>query len=156
VYVLEPSVLSRVPAGKVWSSEHRLFPSLVEEGAPIFAVATTAFWLDIGTPEKYLQANLDALSGRYVTSAVPHPGGDVVLLGEEARVADGARVSSVCLGAGASVEDGASVVRSVLLPDAVVKAEAVVQDSVVGQGTIIESGVRVIGDAVADGQVVTE
>ncbi|MGH2695019.1 MAG: sugar phosphate nucleotidyltransferase [Actinomycetota bacterium] len=155
VYVLEPSVLDRVPPGEVWSAERQLFPSLVAEGARVYAVAAPAYWMDIGTPEKYLQANLDALSGRYQTPLVAEPGPAAILLDAGAKVADGARVSSACLGAGAVVEEGASVERSVLLPEASVGEGAVVLDSVIGEGARIEAGARVSADAVADGRVVT-
>ena len=79
VYVFEPSILDRIPPGSVYSAERQLFPALVEEGAPLFAFATHAYWIDIGTPENYVRANLDALSGRYQTRAVPAtPNGTVL------------------------------------------------------------------------------
>ena len=73
VYMLEPSVLQRIPAGVEWSAERALFPGLVEEGARLFATSTDAYWMDVGTPEKYLHANLDALAGRFRTEAVRIP-----------------------------------------------------------------------------------
>jgi mannose-1-phosphate guanylyltransferase len=155
LYVLEPSVLERVPPGEVWSAERQLFPSLVAEGARVHALAPPSYWMDIGTPEKYLQANIDALSGRYRTPLVAKPGPTASLLDDGAKVADGARVSSACLGAAAVVEEGASVERSVLLPEAFVGEGAVVLDSVIGEGARIEAGARVSADAVADGRVVT-
>ena len=154
VYVLEPSVLARVPSG-VSSAERELFPALVEEGARVYAMAVPSYWMDIGTPEKYLQANLDSLSGRYRTPLVAEPGPGASLLDDGAKVADGARVSSACLGAAAVVEEGASVERSVLLPEAFVGQGAVVVDSVIGEGARIEPGARVSADSVADGLVVT-
>ncbi|HYO60801.1 MAG TPA: nucleotidyltransferase family protein, partial [Actinomycetota bacterium] len=40
VYVLEPSVLDRIPAGEPWSIERATFPQLVDEGARLFALAS--------------------------------------------------------------------------------------------------------------------
>lgn len=63
VYVCEPRLLDRIPDGRAFSAEHELFPAVVENGT-MYARGADAYWMDIGTPEKYLQANLDALAGR--------------------------------------------------------------------------------------------
>ena len=65
IYLFEQGILDRIPPGEVWSAERQLFPGLVEEGAALYASAIDAYWLDVGTPDKYLQANLDALAGRF-------------------------------------------------------------------------------------------
>jgi NDP-sugar pyrophosphorylase family protein len=154
IYVLEPSVLRRIPAGEQWSAEHQLFPQLVKEEARIFALATEAYWLDMGTPEKYLQANLDALAGRFATSAVPAPGEDAVVIGEGAEVAADARISSACVGAGAVIESQASVTRSVVLPGAEIGSGAAISGSIVGERARVDSGARLVDETVADGDVI--
>jgi hypothetical protein len=62
-YVLEPSVLARIPAGQKVSIERITFPEIVAEGA-IFGMATDDYWIDTGKPDLYLAANLDLLDGR--------------------------------------------------------------------------------------------
>ena len=62
-YVLEPSVLQRIPAGQKVSIERATFPAVVADGG-LFAMATDDYWLDTGRPEYYLQANLDVVAGR--------------------------------------------------------------------------------------------
>ena len=152
VYVLEPSVLERIPRATVWSAERQLFPSLVEEGA-VYGFRGDAYWIDVGTPEKYLEANLDALSGRF-GSEVAARAPDGVLLGEGARVGDGARIAQACLGPRAEVAAEASVERTVLLPDAFVSGKATVRDAILGEGARVEPGATVIGKAIADHDVV--
>jgi mannose-1-phosphate guanylyltransferase len=150
VYLFEPSVLARVPPNEPWSAETQLFPGLVAEGAGLYALGSTAYWMDIGTPQKYLQANLDFLSGRY--------GGQeprAVLADADAVVDDGARVSSACLGRGARVKDGAVVTESVLLPDARVGSGATLVRSILGEGARVGTGAHVEGATVADGDEVT-
>jgi mannose-1-phosphate guanylyltransferase len=154
VYVFEPSVLERIPKGEVWSAERSLFPELVAGGAPVFALGTDAYWMDIGTPEKYLQANVDALTGRYRTSAVPEPGEGVSLIASSAEIAEGARVSSASIGADVVVGANAIVERSVLLPGAVVGAGASVSDSTLGQGARVAPGAGIVNRAIADGDEV--
>jgi mannose-1-phosphate guanylyltransferase len=154
VYVFEPAVLDRIPSGEVWSAERALFPGLVADGAPVYAMGTDAYWIDIGTPEKYLQGNLDALAGRYETSAVDSPGPETSLVAGSATVADGARVSSSCIGANAVVDAGAVVDRSVLLPGASIGSGAVVRESTIGEGARVAPGAEIANVAVADGDEV--
>ncbi|MGH2748889.1 MAG: sugar phosphate nucleotidyltransferase [Actinomycetota bacterium] len=151
VYVFEPAVLDHIPVGRVSSAERELFPALVADGAPVYALGTDAYWMDIGTPQKYLQANLDALAGRFVTDAVGTLGGNRIVVGEDAEIASDARVFSACVGAGARIEAGCEVAESVLLPMATVGAGAVVRASILGEGARVGPGVHVLDDTIADG-----
>ncbi len=149
IYVLEPSVLERIPRGEVWSAERQLFPGLVEEGARVFAVAAESYWMDIGTPEKFLQANLDALSGRYRDAQIPELAGGS-LIGEGAKIDGDAQVSSASIGEGAVIEAGAVVEESVLLPRAVVEAGAVVRRSILGEASIASKDATLTGITLED------
>ena len=149
VYVLEPSVLDRIPDGEVCSIERETFPALVVEGARLFATPSDAYWMDIGTPEKYLQANLDALAGRFPTEGL-------VLTGDRVAGAapDGARVSCSCLGSGVVIGPGAEVTESILLPGVTVGEGATVRRSVLGEGVEVPAGASVDGAAVGDRETI--
>lgn len=152
IYVLEPSILDRIPDGEVWSAERQLFPDLVAERAPLFAMGTDAYWMDIGTPAKYLEANRDALSGRFRTGAVAVPGPSANVIAEDAEVAAGAVVMSSSIGSRAVIEDGCVVERSILLPFARVLQGAHVADSIIGEGGAV-SQVEVADETIGDGHV---
>lgn len=141
IYVLEPSVLDRIPAGEPWSIERATFPELVADGARLYAAALDSYWIDIGTPDKYLQVNLDALGGRVALAGTAVDG---------SRVAPDARVSSSCLGAGVTVEPGARVVESVLLPGVTVGEGAAVHRSILGEGVKVAPGAVVEGKTLGD------
>jgi mannose-1-phosphate guanylyltransferase len=64
-YVLDRSVLDLVPAGRAVSIEREVFPRLVGDG--LSALPLDGYWMDIGTPERYLQASWDILEGRVET-----------------------------------------------------------------------------------------
>ncbi|MDQ3987080.1 MAG: NDP-sugar synthase [Actinomycetota bacterium] len=149
IYVFEPSVLNRIEPGKPWSAERQLFPDLVAQKAEFFATAIEAYWMDIGTPEKFLQANLDALSGRYLSDIQPDRDG--VLAADDSFVHPSARVSDTCLGADARIEKEASVAESVLLPEAVVEGGATVKRSILGLGARVGGGVPAVEQTLADG-----
>lgn len=153
-YVLEPSVLDLIDRERRVSIEREIFPAMVETGR-LFALASDAYWVDAGTPAKYLQAHRDLLSG--ARPGPPSPGAREVspgawvlgaplidgevradsLIGDGACVAHGAVVRDSVVGAGARVDGGASVVGSVLLPGASVAAGATVDMSVVGGEAVV-------------------
>ncbi|MCU1484025.1 MAG: Mannose-phosphate guanylyltransferase [Actinomycetia bacterium] len=144
-YVLEPSVLDRIPGGRKVNIERETFPAMVADGR-LFAVADPGYWLDVGTPERLLQASLDLLTGVRPGG----PGGDVLLVGD-ATVDDGAEVARSVLGDGCRVAAGAVVTDAVLLSGVVVEAGAVVRRSVVGAGAVVSAGsvvtdLSVLGD----------
>jgi len=153
VYICEPRLLDRIPAGQVFSAERGLFPAVVEDRT-MYAKGTDAYWMDIGTPANYLQANLDALAGRYLCSAVTHPDEGMALLAPGAELHESARVFSSCLGSGSRVEAAATVKRAVLLPGATVGEGATVRDAVLGERARVAPGVAIEATAIGDNDVV--
>ncbi len=133
-YVLEPSVIGSIPVGRNVSIERETFPGLLERDGKLYAVGSGGYWLDIGTPAKYLQANLDMAAD--------------LLLGASAAVAPTASVDGSVLGAGVGVGDRSRVIRSVLLDGAQVGRDAQVSDSIVGAGASIGDGAVVTGISV--------
>src|SRR5262249_41581409 len=65
IYVLEPDTFDRSPRDVAWSVERSYFPSLVERGETFVAYVYNGYWIDIGTPEKYMQVHRDIMDGRY-------------------------------------------------------------------------------------------
>ena len=65
IYVLEPDTFDRIPKDTPWSIERSFFPSLIERGETFVAYVYRGYWIDIGTPEKYMQVHRDIMDGRY-------------------------------------------------------------------------------------------
>ena len=130
-YVLEPSVLGRIPVGRKVSVERETFPAIVADGS-LYALDGNAYWLDAGTPETYLQANLDLL---LPDGASVHP---------EAFVADSAHVERSVVGAGASIGEDATLTEAVVLEGATIEAGARVHRSIVGAGATVRAGAELL------------
>lgn len=152
IYVLERSVLDLIEPDRNVSIERVVWPQLVGNG--LFGhVSEDAYWLDIGTPDRYLAATADILEGRVETAAGPVPGG--VLLAGDADVRSGSDVRGpAVVSSRAVVEDGATVERSVLLDGAVVRAGATVSDSILAPGATVGERSRVSGEAILGAGVV--
>jgi len=70
VYVIEPEVLKGIPGNRPISVERETFPSLLQNGKKIAVYKNNSYWMDIGTPEKYLQTHKDIMSGTCRISGV--------------------------------------------------------------------------------------
>ena len=129
-YVLERDVLAAMaPAGTNVSIERDVFPRLVGDG--LFGYPADGYWLDIGTPERYLQGTFDILSGTVKTTVPVQEDGVLVLPGSQ--IAAGAIVGpDAVLGPGATVGEGAVIERSVVLNGASVGASCALRDVIVG------------------------
>ena len=141
-YVLERSVLDLIPPRREFSIEREVFPRLVGDG--LCALPLHGYWMDIGTPERYLQATWDILEGRVATAVRPTAPG--LFVGPGSAVAESARLGPrAVVSAGCSVGPGAEVAGSVLLADCEVGEGALVIDSVLGAGATVAAGVEVRG-----------
>ncbi len=147
-YVLEPSVLDRIPDGRPVSIERVTFPELVETGE-LYAFTSDAYWIDTGTPANYLQAQLDLLDGvrgdalNGVDPESQLAGATVrrSVIGERVTVGAGATVTDSVIMPGAVVGEGAEVIGSIVGPGARVGADAVVRSlSVLGTEAVVERG----------------
>jgi Nucleoside-diphosphate-sugar pyrophosphorylase involved in lipopolysaccharide biosynthesis/translation initiation factor 2B, gamma/epsilon subunits (eIF-2Bgamma/eIF-2Bepsilon) len=63
-YILDPAALRPWSADRELSIEREIFPSVIASGGPVYGYLSDAYWLDLGTPEKYLQAHFDMLDGK--------------------------------------------------------------------------------------------
>jgi mannose-1-phosphate guanylyltransferase len=171
-YVLEPAVLARIAAGGRVNIERETFPALVADGR-LFALRSDVYWLDVGTPERYVQASIDLLDGRRAGPAVPGAraiaGGSWAMrdacidghattsfAGAGATVARGATVDCAVVGHGARVGNGAVVRRSVVLAGARIDDGAEVHESIVGPSATVGSRAVVRGWTVVGAGAVVE
>ena len=151
MYVLEPEVLGLVTPGRPVSIERDVFPKLAEEGS-VFGIALDGYWLDVGTPEAYLQAHRDVLERSFSTETGDSLGPDFTLVDESAKVHPGARlVPPVYIGPGAVVEDGARAGSlAVLGAGSHLARGALVENAVVGARSTIGAATAVVGSIVGD------
>jgi mannose-1-phosphate guanylyltransferase len=151
LYVLEPEVLELIPPGRPVSIEREVFPRLAEEGS-VYGTALPGYWLDVGTPESYLQAHRDVLERSFPSEVGEALGADFTLVDPSARVHDGARlVPPVYIGPGALVNAGARVGSlAVIGAGAQLAAGSIVENAVVGARARIGAGSVVVGSIVGE------
>ncbi len=129
-YIMEREVLDGMaPAGTNISIERELFPTLV--GAGLFGYESAGYWLDIGTPARYLQASFDILEGNVITE-----------IGGQIRAA------------GLALTDGAEVSGRVLAPALVASGCVIESGATVGGRAVLDQGVRIGESAHVESSVV--
>lgn len=165
IYAMEPEVIARIPAGEFRDFERPpgepLFPALVAEGAPFYGYRSDAYWIDIGTPDRYRQAHRDVLDGRgsfhldgTLMADDKALGDGTTILGptllSHAPVGAGATLGPhTTLGPGCSVGARARVERTVVHGGARVGEDATVRDCVLGSTAVVEPGATVEGEILA-------
>jgi mannose-1-phosphate guanylyltransferase len=140
-YVLERSVVEeRIEPGRAVSFEREVFPALVGEG--LYGWEASGYWIDIGTPERYLEATYDLLAGR-VQSTLPGRDETDSLI-PASCIVSGARIGPLSvLGEHCSVGDRSTVERAVLHESVIAGAGCSIVESVVASGARIGDGARI-------------
>ena len=132
VYILDPEVLEHVPSGSHYMFEKGLFPLLLELGEPVYGYPFSGYWLDMGTPGKYLQLNCDILLGK--TRSVIEGG----LGKEEVRTGEGVVIHRTATIVGpAIIGSRCSISQEVHIKGPVVMGS----DCYIGEGSMIEETV---------------
>jgi mannose-1-phosphate guanylyltransferase len=162
-YVLEREILELVPAQRSVSIEREVWPRLIGNG--LFGYPSESYWMDIGSPERYLQGTFDIIEGNVASAVTERLGSDWLAIDEGAevqgrvippavlergvRIAAGAHVGSlVVLAEDVSVGAGSTVERSVILNGAQIGEGCTLRDCIVAAGARVGARTRITGGAV--------
>jgi mannose-1-phosphate guanylyltransferase len=165
VYVIERDVLDRVPPAQPVSLERDVLPDLVDEGL-VRGVALPGYFLDVGTPASFLQANRDVLT-RVVASRTEPPAPAIASIDKAAEIRETACVvPPAYVGPGAVIERGAiigalsvvgprvhvgeraTIVGSVVAEDARIGVSCQIENAIVGERSVLGPGSVVCEQAV--------
>jgi NDP-sugar pyrophosphorylase family protein len=177
-YVLEPEALNYAPHGEPFSFEGGvrsggridvgLFPLLLAEGEALYGFVSNDYWLDIGSPAKYLQANHDVLGGLagLPPSGVQQESGvslgrssiidasariaAPVVIGDDVTVKKGATIGPrTSIGNDVTIGENARIVGSVLHDGVRIEDGATLRDCIVGAASVIGEGTEASGAVLA-------
>jgi mannose-1-phosphate guanylyltransferase len=169
IYILEPDTFDRIPSDRPWSIERSFFPSLIERKETFVAYISRGYWIDIGTPDKYMQVHRDIMDGHYRAAPFNGEAGHV-WVSPDARIEAGVTMEGPCyvdegtvvktgarigpysvVGRQCHVEEHATIDHAILWANTRVSQEAIVRRSIVGRhchigrSAIVEDG-AVLGD----------
>jgi len=145
-YILEPNVLTHIPPQTNFSFERGLFPLFLDWGEPFFAYPSSVYWIDIGTPEKYLQLNRDLLSGKSSRHSSPaerligeqsqiHPTAQIkgpAVIGDNCTIGQNVKLTGpVVIGSSCIIQPGAIIEDSIIWHKVEIGQRAVVKNSII-------------------------
>ena len=148
IYIFEPEVLDYIPAGVPFDIGSDLFPRLVADGAPFYALPMEFEWVDIGKVPDYWQAIRSVLQGQVRQVQIP---------GKEVRpgIFTGLNVSAnwdkinvqgpIYVGGMTKIEDGATIIGPAMIgPSCHICEGATIDNSIIFDYSRIGPGVRLV------------
>src|SRR5262249_18407895 len=140
IYIIDRALLSRIDPSRPVSIEREFFPGLLADGVPVFGWVPDHYWLDIGSPAKYRQAQLDPMADKLAVG----PALSASMRASEIPTGTGAVVTRpAVIGPGTHLGPGCRVG-----PDAVLGANCVIGTDAVVEGAILWDRVEVGNGAI--------
>ena len=162
IYILEPETFDRIPKDTAWSIERSFFPSLIERGETFVAYIYDGYWIDIGTPAKYLQVHRDIMDGKYQAPPFAGTAPGTSWISPDAKVDQGVELHGPCfvdegavlktgarvlpysvIGRHTHVSEGAVIDGSIVWPNGWIGPEAVLRSSILGRNCHIGRNVSI-------------
>lgn len=125
-YIFNPSVLEAIPLNRPVSIEREIFPTLVAEKKALLGYSEVAYWLDLGTPARYLKANLDLLEG------------GTSLIGE-ATIDTSATIMNSVIGFNVTVGANVSISNSLILDNVVIRENSHISHTILGNNVLVSA-----------------
>jgi NDP-sugar pyrophosphorylase family protein len=150
IYVLEPDTFDRIPRDVSYSIERAYFPSLIERGETFVAYVDRGYWIDIGTPEKYIQVHHDIFDGKFAAGPFATSDRARPVISPEARIEGHVTITAPCfIDAGAHIKDGATIGAYT-----VIGRGAMIEESADLQNTIVWPNSRIGQNAIVHGPII--
>jgi mannose-1-phosphate guanylyltransferase len=161
-YILEPEVLGEIPAGQHYMFEKGLFPKLLEIGWPLYGYTYNGYWLDMGTPQKYFNFNMDLLLRKTKSPLFQDLAGDGVYYSEDSGVHPTAKITGpvlidsgckigpgvsikgpVIIGKGCVIGDGTSLEETILWDNIAISKNSRLEKCIIAGNTIIKDNSKI-------------
>jgi len=144
IYIFEPDVLKEIPDSQVVSIERETYPLLLEKGYPIAVYKSDAYWMDIGTVEKYVQAHEDILDGTCPLNDFKDEN-QGIFIGERAEIHPSAKIiAPVYIGEDTKVGANSSIGPDVVIgKNCIIGINSIIRDSIIWDKVTIQKNSKV-------------
>ncbi|MFC2033820.1 sugar phosphate nucleotidyltransferase [Chloroflexota bacterium] len=149
-YVMEPEVVASIPPQTNFSFERQVFPQLLSQGESIYAYSTPSYWIDMGTPGKYLQLHRDLLSGKCRTYRTITD--KEVIIGKNSNVHPTAQIEGpVIIGSNCSIGERVKLIGPVVIGDGcTILEDSIIKDCVIWRNVNLGPRVNLKNSILAD------
>lgn len=170
IYVIEPHIMGLVPKGEKYSFERELFPEVLNEGYRVFGYVSNSYWLDVGTPQKYLKAHRDILykkikfkfpSRESMENIYIGKGTDYlkrnfvsgpVVIGRGTEIKENARIMPLSvIGDSCHISEGTEISESIIFNNCKIGKKCLIKNSIISNNVeigdnVIIDGYSIVGD----------
>ena len=167
MYIIEPYVMKLAPEGENYSFERGLFPRALCEGYKIYGYVSDSYWLDVGTPQKYLEAHYDILNKKvnfkfpykevleniYIGKGSKYFKNNFVsgpiVIGERTEIEKGAKIMPLTvIGNDCFVSKGTEISESIIFNNCKIEKNCLIKKSLISNNVVIGQNVSVEGYSV--------
>jgi len=149
IQIMEPEIFSRIPENKFCGTVEDVFPGMIQDELPVYSFLHKGYWIDMGTSETYIQAQMDALDGKIPLKISPSTNTEGPLIVPPVHIGKGCEITQdaqvgpyTILGDRCHIRSGAVVKNSILWADVTVGRGLTVQNSILGEGITINKNVN--------------
>jgi len=153
IYILEPELINWIPFETVYDFSRDLFPRLLQNQEPFYAVRAEGYWCDVGNLAQYRNVHFDAMTGKVKLNIPGAQVTDGLWLGQDASVHPSVRlVSPLYVGSGTCIEKDAELGRFAVVGNmSLIREKAQVAQSVIGARTMVGQNSQVFGSVLGNG-----
>lgn len=171
--IIAPEVINAIPEGCVASLTTDVYSNLLTHSSRLYGYLMHGYWSDIGTPRRYWETNMDAVSRRLrlvgdgpqggLTHRIPSGGRGPAAAAVYPPVAFHAHIDvpdrtsigpEVIIAAGCELAEDVRIVQSVLWPRVRLGRGVTIERSVVMNDVSIPDGAHLVGKVVSAGEII--
>ena len=155
-WLIEPDVMTQIPPHTFYSFERDVFPQLLDRGEPFYSYPASGYWMDMGTPEKYLQLHRDLFSGKSHHYS-PAESGEVII-GEQTDIDPTTEIKGpVIVGDSCTVGHRVKINGPVVIGDGcTILDDSVIEDSIIWSNVRLGARANVNKSIVADNCILND
>jgi len=169
IYVLSPKIFKTMEYGKAYDWSKDVFPTLLQQGEPMFGMIASGYWCDIGNLQQYRQAQVDALEGKVKLNipgtqvrhgvwmgdgSVIDPKAEIIgpcVIGKDCQIKERATIQEfTVIGDNCIVEEGCTITRSVIWSNGYIGKKSKITGSILCSATTLK-GNNVVSEGAAIG-----
>jgi mannose-1-phosphate guanylyltransferase len=174
-YIIEPHIMGHVPPGENYSFERGLFPKVLKLGYKIYGFVSNAYWLDLGTPEKYMAAHMDILDRKidfkypykkiypniYIGEGAKYKRGNLttgpIVIGENTVIEQNAKILPLTvIGSNCIIGIDSSISESIVFDECTIGKNCIIRNSIIAKNVKIGNNVKIEENAVIGENTIIE
>lgn len=145
IYIFDKKMLDFIPSGVQCSVERDVFQRVLKSDGKMFAVKSDAYWMDIGTPEQFIDANCTILNNLDTFEYR-----DIILEGKT-EISSGIWVGKDC-----QIDDSASLEATIVLGDNVkISANSTLKTCFLGDSAVVGENSNLENSFIGDNTTVS-